>query len=83
MARTLILHGKSNVVRYLLSKGARVDRTDIQGFSPLYHAVKEGHLEVCNLLVAKGADANQESKDGMSPWLKACGLGHLDIGKCF
>ncbi|KAI3409847.1 hypothetical protein GPALN_006221 [Globodera pallida] len=78
--------GKADLVRLLLSKGARVDWTTDQGFSPLFLAAREGHLEVCKLLIAKGADTNQKTNNGVSPWLIACGKGRLDIGghfECF
>uniref|UniRef100_A0A183CDY5 ANK_REP_REGION domain-containing protein n=1 Tax=Globodera pallida TaxID=36090 RepID=A0A183CDY5_GLOPA len=76
--------GKANVVRFLLSKGARVDHQTIDaGNSALFCAVVKGHLEVCKLLVAKGADVNQGTNVGLSPWLLACAKGHLDIVEHF
>ncbi|KAI3419182.1 hypothetical protein GPALN_006935 [Globodera pallida] len=75
--------GNANVVRFLLSKGALVDRTsDKKGYSPLSVAAKSGHLEVCKLLVAKGADTHQKGAN-ISPWLIACAAGHLEIVKLF
>uniref|UniRef100_A0A183CRI2 ANK_REP_REGION domain-containing protein n=1 Tax=Globodera pallida TaxID=36090 RepID=A0A183CRI2_GLOPA len=53
------------------------------GFSPLFLAARQGHLEVCQALVAKGADANGESENGFSPWLEACAKGNLHIVKFF
>uniref|UniRef100_A0A914HAA8 ANK_REP_REGION domain-containing protein n=1 Tax=Globodera rostochiensis TaxID=31243 RepID=A0A914HAA8_GLORO len=53
------------------------------GFSPLYLAAREGHLEVCKLLIAKGADTNQKTNNGVSPWLIACGKGRADIVQLF
>uniref|UniRef100_A0A914HV40 ANK_REP_REGION domain-containing protein n=1 Tax=Globodera rostochiensis TaxID=31243 RepID=A0A914HV40_GLORO len=75
--------GKENDVRFLLSKGTRVDRTTDEGFSPLFLAAGEGHLDVCKLLIANGAYTNQKTDDGFTPWLIACGKGHLDIVKLF
>uniref|UniRef100_A0A914HSK7 ANK_REP_REGION domain-containing protein n=1 Tax=Globodera rostochiensis TaxID=31243 RepID=A0A914HSK7_GLORO len=75
--------GKENDVRFLLSKGARVDRTTDEGFSPLFLAAGEGHLEVCKLLIANGADTNQKTNNGGTPWFEACERGHLDIVKFF
>uniref|UniRef100_A0A914HV50 Calpain catalytic domain-containing protein n=1 Tax=Globodera rostochiensis TaxID=31243 RepID=A0A914HV50_GLORO len=72
--------GEMNIVIFLLSKGARVDRITNEGFSPLFLAAREGHLEVCKLLIANGADTNQKTDDGETPWLEACGNSHLDIG---
>uniref|UniRef100_A0A183BPY1 ANK_REP_REGION domain-containing protein n=1 Tax=Globodera pallida TaxID=36090 RepID=A0A183BPY1_GLOPA len=77
------LKGNTDVLHFLLLNGASVDRT-LDGFSPLFLAVNEGHLEVCKVLVAYGADANKESDDGLpSPWLIACKKGHLHIVKFF
>uniref|UniRef100_A0A914HAW4 ANK_REP_REGION domain-containing protein n=1 Tax=Globodera rostochiensis TaxID=31243 RepID=A0A914HAW4_GLORO len=62
---------------------ARWDLCPIKGFSPLYLAAREGHLEVCKLLIAKGADTNQKTNNGVSPWLIACGKGRADIVQLF
>uniref|UniRef100_A0A914HUN8 Uncharacterized protein n=1 Tax=Globodera rostochiensis TaxID=31243 RepID=A0A914HUN8_GLORO len=41
--------GMANVVRFLLSKGARADRTDANGNTALDEAVENGHGEIMEL----------------------------------
>uniref|UniRef100_A0A914I483 Uncharacterized protein n=1 Tax=Globodera rostochiensis TaxID=31243 RepID=A0A914I483_GLORO len=70
--------GMVDVVTFLLSKGAQVNRTNPNGLSSLYFAAINGHNEVCTLLMDEGANANLESSDRSFLFLKACGEGHLD-----
>ena len=39
--------GNASTVALLLSKGARVDTRDKQGFTPLLSAAEKGHSDVC------------------------------------
>jgi hypothetical protein len=50
------IKGESESVKHLLSKGVNFDVEDKQGFTPLLHAVKHGHLEIVGMLIEKGAN---------------------------
>ena len=47
--------GHASTVALLLSKGARVDTRNEDGFTPLLSAVKNGHKEVFQILIEGGA----------------------------
>lgn len=57
------------LVGYLLSKGAEVDKPNILGNSPLFRAVSSyrGDDAVVKLLVEKGANPKLQNKEGKSP----------------
>lgn len=57
------------IVSLLLSKGAKVDISDIHGNTPLSDAVfnSEGRGEIIRLLLEYGADRNLKNKHGVSP----------------
>ena len=52
--------GKTDMVRNLLSRGARDDIPVRNGYSPLLIAARNGHAEVCKVLVERGSDINQQ-----------------------
>ena len=52
--------GKTDLVRYLLARGARDDILLGDGYSPLLVAAKNGHAEVCKVLVEYGSNINQQ-----------------------
>uniref|UniRef100_A0A914HWC3 Uncharacterized protein n=1 Tax=Globodera rostochiensis TaxID=31243 RepID=A0A914HWC3_GLORO len=80
---TLQYRKLKGLVRFLLSKGARTDRTTNGGeVFGTFFAPSEGHLDVCRELVAKGT--NGEADDiFFLPWLAARDKGHLDIVELF
>ncbi|XP_043596537.1 myotrophin-like [Bombus pyrosoma] len=55
-------YGQSEVVRYLLEKGANANVTDKHGITALLAAIWEGHTNCVKLLLEKGARA-----DGLTP----------------
>ena len=57
-------YGQTEVIEYLISKGAKVNLPDKHGITPLLAAVWEGHLEAVGLLVRKGADKGVKTPDG-------------------
>lgn len=76
------LFNKSDIVHYLISKGAHVNAKDKKrGYTPLYYAAKYGYKELVEYLLANGADANSKSKDNATPLQRAAEKGHLDIVK--
>uniref|UniRef100_A0A183CHH7 ANK_REP_REGION domain-containing protein n=1 Tax=Globodera pallida TaxID=36090 RepID=A0A183CHH7_GLOPA len=77
------INGNANLVRFLLSKGARIDQTNAKGVPPLFFATRQGNLDVCRDLVSRGAAVSGESNNGFSPWFEACEKGHLHIAEFF
>jgi len=59
-------YGQLEVIRYLLSKGAKVDSPDKHGISPLLAAIWEGHTTCVQFLVEKGASKAGTAPDGSS-----------------
>ena len=60
----------AEMVRYLLTQGARMDVKDAAGRSPLMNAAGEGSMETMKLLLAKGADVNVVSDKEAFPKVK-------------
>eukprot|EP01101_Sappina_pedata_P013488 TRINITY_DN9759_c0_g1_i1.p1 TRINITY_DN9759_c0_g1~~TRINITY_DN9759_c0_g1_i1.p1 ORF type:complete len:124 (-),score=62.63 TRINITY_DN9759_c0_g1_i1:128-499(-) len=56
--------GHTDVIEYLLSKGANINAKDSFGNTPLLCAVYEGHVEATQLLVSKGASTKDKGPDG-------------------
>lgn len=48
--------GYSQIVRYLLEKGASPLKQDTAGSTVLHHAIEKGHLEVLEVLIEYGVD---------------------------
>ncbi|XP_064603015.1 LOW QUALITY PROTEIN: myotrophin-like [Liolophura sinensis] len=57
-------YGQTDVMEYLISKGADVNQQDKHGISPLLAAIWEGHTSCVKLLLEKGAKKDGKSPDG-------------------
>ena len=55
-------YGHSEVIEYLIKKGAAVNRPSKHGITPLLAAIYEDHVDAVKVLLKNGA-----SKDGKSP----------------
>jgi hypothetical protein len=55
-----------------------LDRSDVDGFTPLHCAAQGGHLEICAELLARGADVNARNDEGATPLLLAVQGGFTD-----
>ena len=50
--------GKTEMVRHLLCRGARIGLAGPDGYNDLHQAAVQGHSEICKVLVEHGADIN-------------------------
>jgi ankyrin repeat protein len=55
------------IVKYLLSKGASTELTNLQNFTALGIATDNGLLQVMHLLLVNGANVNHLNAEGQSP----------------
>ena len=71
------INGHTNTLILLLSKGAKVDKRDKDGLTPLLAAAHQGHNEVCGLLLDKGkADLEDTDQVGNTALNLAALNGH-------
>ncbi len=66
-----IIANDASRVKFLVSKGADVNKLDNQGATPLTSAARQRHPEMVELLVGLGADVNEPNSDGMTPLITA------------
>ncbi|PFX32702.1 myotrophin-like [Stylophora pistillata] len=59
-------YGHSNIIEYLLSKGADINRPDKYNITPLLASIFEGKTDCVKLLLEKGADKTLKAPDGSS-----------------
>ncbi|CAH3039923.1 unnamed protein product [Pocillopora meandrina] len=59
-------YGQSNVIEYLISKGADINRADKYGITPLLASIYESNTDCVKLLLEKGADKTLKAPDGSS-----------------
>lgn len=67
--RQLSLHraaavGSSPLVNLLLDAGSPVNAQDVDGATPLHHAVAEGHGDAAVTLLKRGADSGVKDREG-------------------
>jgi len=56
-----------------------VDIADEYGYTPLYTAAEEGHVEVVRVLLNHGANVNITDKNGFSPLYAADQRRHVEV----
>lgn len=59
-------YGQTDVVKYLIEKGADVNSVDKYGISALLAAIWEGHASCVKLMLEKGARKEGSTPDGIS-----------------
>lgn len=59
-------YGQLEVVKFLCSKGAKVDATDKHGITPILAAIWEGHTTCVKYLLENGASKTGKAPDGSS-----------------
>lgn len=57
----------AGLCRWLVDRGADVDRADILGRTALHHAVREGAADTARLLIGHGADLDAKDWQGRTP----------------
>lgn len=75
------LRGHKNVVRALLSIGARVDACCQFKWTPLHLAALAGHVDVIRLLHSAGANVETFDQYDWTPLNAAAKEGHDEVGK--
>jgi ankyrin repeat protein len=71
--------GRLDVARVLISAGADIELSDVNGIRPLLTSVLNNHLDVARLLIEKGADVNADDFWGRSPLWAAVEYRNLDM----
>ncbi len=64
-------------IKFLVSKGADVNKPDLQGWTPLTNAARQRHDKTVDLLVELGADPNKHDGNGMTPLAAALYRDHV------
>lgn len=62
-----VKEGDTELVKYLLEKGANPNAKGAFGETPLHIAVDRGYLDIVKLLLENGADPNIQSNEGNTP----------------
>lgn len=71
----------TEMINFLLSRGAEVDIGDINGITPLHLAVAEGNLEIATILLNAGANINEIDFDRFSPLHVSAQYNYVDLVK--
>jgi quinoprotein dehydrogenase-associated probable ABC transporter substrate-binding protein len=64
-------------VKFLVGKGADVNKADLQGWTPLTSAARQRHNKMIDLLLSLGADPNKVDGNGMTPLVSAVMRDHV------
>ncbi|PHH80261.1 hypothetical protein CDD80_2284 [Ophiocordyceps camponoti-rufipedis] len=56
--------GSVPMIRLLLQSNSPINAADVEGFTPLHHAIAEGHGDAAVVLLEKGADFTVKNSDG-------------------
>jgi len=70
---------KADIVRLLLSRGAKIDARNSFGESALHNAARYGMTESARVLVEAGADINARDNRDTTPLMNAAFDGHLGV----
>jgi protein phosphatase 1 regulatory subunit 12A len=73
--------GDEEEVEDLLSKGANINTSTIDGVTALHQAVIDGNLEIVRFLIAHKADIDAQDNEGWTPLHAAVCCGNLAIVK--
>jgi hypothetical protein len=73
--------GDSDVVEFLIKKGANVNMCNHEMWNPLSLAIIGGHIDICKILLMNGADPNYVLHSKKTMVMLAAKCGNLDIVK--
>jgi ankyrin repeat protein len=74
-----VAEGHRLVADLLIERGADVNSTSKEGYTPLMFAARQGHLEIAKRLVAAGANVNATQTQGISPLMLAIYNSNWDL----
>ena len=66
----------TQVLKYLIKAGSKLDARDHDGYAPIHYAADEGNLRMLHELVAAGSSPNWLSNTSQTPLAIACLNGH-------
>jgi len=61
------MHGREDIARFLIRRGADANERGKWGWTPLHSAARNGHASVARFLMAHGADANARTEANRTP----------------
>jgi ankyrin repeat protein/L-ascorbate metabolism protein UlaG (beta-lactamase superfamily) len=74
-------HGHSDLIRFLLDKGADLSARNEREGTAVHYAALFGHQEVLDVLAAEGAAIDARDDGGFTPMTWACYAGNTDLVK--
>lgn len=75
------MHGRPSIVSYLL-QSADSSATDMDGYTPLVHAITQGHLEVVRIFVSGQINLEPTAiSNDLIPLSLACQFGRLEVAR--
>ena len=72
-------NGYTDVVEYLIEKGANINQKMREDVTPLMWACVKEQIDIMELLIKKGADINVKDEEGDTPLMHASNYGYMDI----
>ena len=76
------MHGHNVIVAYLLRQSADPASTDMDGYTPLMHAINQGHLEVVKIFVKDKITMEPTAvSNDLIPLSLACQYGHVEVAR--
>ncbi|WVW86581.1 hypothetical protein I302_108631 [Kwoniella bestiolae CBS 10118] len=76
------MHGHAEIVSFLLSRSVDPSATDKDGYTPLMHAITQGHLEVVRIFVQDKLTLEPTAiSNDLIPLSLACQFGHLEVAR--
>ncbi|TMW64309.1 hypothetical protein Poli38472_012931 [Pythium oligandrum] len=71
--------GHEDIARFLISRGADLDRSNRTKHAPIHEAVAGGFLSIVSLLLDSGAEKHVVDAMGVTIWHEAAGNGSVDM----
>ena len=76
-----IIEGHENIVKTLISKGAKINRKDSRGYYPIHRAVRRNQKEIVEILLKHGADIEAECCFAKTPIYHAMDEANIEMIK--